>query len=446
MKKTLAAIISIGIIIGALAAIPLVAQEKIDTSGVPLISQAITLTDAVNIALKNNPSIAARRAIVAAASAKVGMAKAMTRPRISTTSFATTGNMPMIAPGPEGVMPQSLQLTPDRGRLDQNLMAEYPLYTGGRLKGKVNSAQALKEASAFEVAKSELDVSFTVKNAYFQALLACKMANAYQKRIDEAQERLRIAQDAFDTGRIAKYDLLRNKTDLAEAQQKLNNAQRDVEMATIDLKNMMGISQTSQITLSQDLGFSEAPANLDDLQAKALQQRPEIAAARARLRSSQADLGVAKSAYKPQVSAMAMADISAINAANPEKGYLVGIAAALPIFDGGLRKSSIDEAQAVIQQMQADEKEAVQMVSRDVASALSQLNAAAKNVTLSQTAITQADEDYRVIKLRYEAGKATNVEVLDALASLTRAQTDNAEALYNYNVAQEAITRAIGQR
>jgi outer membrane protein TolC len=201
----------------------------------------------------------------------------------------------------------------------------------------------------------------------------------------------------------------------------------------------------SELTLSGDLVLSEASSNLGDLQAKALAQRPEIAAARARLRSVQADLGVAKSAYKPQVSAMAMADISAINAAASEKGYLVGIAAALPIFDGGLRKSSIDEAQAMIQQMQADEKEAVMMVTRDVANSLSQLNAAAKNVILSQTAITQADEDYRVIKLRYEAGKATNVEVLDALASLTRAQTDNAEALYEQNVAREAITRAIGQ-
>lgn len=423
-----------------------VSAEEVDKTGQPVVSQVVSINDAVGIALTNSPTLEARRAAVAAAAARVGMAKSMTRPQASASTFATSSNMPMILPGFEGVRPQNFTLTPNEARLDQNVMAMYPLYTGGALKGRVGGARALAEASLSDAATSELDAALAVKSAYYNVLLQREVVTAYQQRVNEATERVRIAQVSFDAGRIARFDLLRNQTDLAEAEQQKNNAERDETTALIDLKNAMGISQSSTLTLSDSLTFTPEQANAEDLQARAVAQRPEVAAARARIRSAEAGLGVARSAYKPQIYAAAMAEGSATHQDGTDTGYLVGVTAALPIFDGGLRKSAKDEAQAMLRQMRADEREAILMVVRDVAASVTQLGAAAKNVTLSEAAVAQADEGYRVTRLRYEAGKSTNVEVLDALATLTRAQTSHAEALYNFNVARETLTRAMGQR
>lgn len=420
--------------------------QQIDASGQPIVCRSINVSDAVTVALANNPTLASRQSALAAAAARVGMARAMTRPQVSASTFATASNMPMILPGATDVQPQNFSLTSDKPRLDQNLMAMYPLYTGGRLSGQVNSASSLQRASSLDEVTGELDVSLAVKNAYYQVLLAKQFVDAYQRRVDEATERVRIANEAYSAGRVAKYDLLRNQTDLAEAQQQLNDSQRDLDTATIDLKSVMGVSQSSQLTLTQELTLQSSDQTLENLTACALKQRPEVAAARARIRSAQANLSVAKSAYKPQVYATAMADAAATSNEGSGTGYLVGVAASLPILDGGLRKSSVDEAHAMIAQMQADERDAVLSVTRSVAMAYAQLNAAAKNVTLAQASVAQADEDYRVIRMRYEAGKATNVEVLDALATLTRAQTSYAQALYSHNVARETLNRAIGQR
>ncbi len=426
------------------------ATQQMDASGQPVVCRSIGIDDAIRIALRDNPSVASRRALVEAAAARVGMAKAMGRPRVSTSTFGTLGNMPMVVPGSPNVGPQDFSLTGDEPRLDQNLMAMYPLYTGGNLKGRVSSAQAQQVASSYDAATVELDTALAVKTAYYQALLAQRYVDAYQSRVDEASERVRIAREAFDAGRIARYDLLRDHTDLAEAQRQLNDAQRDVETALIDLRNTMGVSQLSQITLAQGLAVRPSPPAFEELQAAAPRQRPEVQAAQARVRSAQADVGVAGSAYKPQVYATAMADLSIMRGdsinGNTDTGYLVGVTAALPVLDGGLRRSSVDEARAALARMQADERDAVLSVSKSVATAYVAFGAATKNVDLSQAAIAQADEDYRVIKMRYEAGKATNVEVLDALASLTRARTMSAEALYAQNVAREALTRAVGQR
>lgn len=434
------------IVCGLIAITASIEAQEVDKAGQPVISRTVTIGEAVDVALRNNPTIAARKAGLAAASARVGMAKAMTRPQVSTSTFATTSSEPMILPGPDPVQPQNFTLTPNEARLSQNLMAMYPLYTGGRIKSQVGSALALREASSFEAKSSELDVALAVKSAYYRVLLARQFVDAYQERVTEARERVRIAQEAFDAGRIAKYDLLRNQAELAEAEQELNNAQRDVDVALIDLKSMMGISQSSEITLSDTLTFQEESPNVEELQAKAISQRPEVAAARARVRSAQANVDAAKSSYKPQVYATAMVDAGVMSGNGLDDAYLLGVAAALPIFDGGARKSAVNEAQAMVQQMQADERESVLNVNRDVAAGVATQSAAAKNVTLSQAAIAQAEEDYRVIRLRYEAGRATNVEVLDALASLTRARTNYAEALYSHSIARETLARAIGQR
>jgi len=411
----------------------------------PAAAQSISLADAVNIAVKNNPTIEARQAMLNAASARVGAAKSMTGLQVAAASFATTGSIPMIVPGSPGVTPQFFTATPDKGRLDGALMAMYPLYTGGKLGGQVNSARSLQSAQADELAASELSVALAAKTAYYQVLLANEFVEVFVQRVNESEERLRIAQAAYNEGRIAKYDLLRIQTDLADSQQQLNNSRRDVDVALADLKNVLGATQDCSYALSDRLTFATVSQNEKELQAAALRQRPEVKAAQARVLSAQADVTVAKSAYRPQVYATAMAEGMATSG-DQDSGYLVGVTAALPLFDSGLRKSQVDEAQANLKQAQAEQRSVALGVAKDVSTSLARLQAAAKNVDLAKASVTQAEEDYRVIKMRYEAGKAINVEVLDALASLTRAQTQYADALYNYDVAAADLLRATGQR
>lgn len=430
--------------------VSIVTAQELDSVDLPIVNQSITVQSAVDIALKNNPSVASRQALLRAASARVGMVKAMSRLSVSTTTYAHTGNMPMIFQGAEGVKPQGLSLTGDQARLSQNLMAMYPIYTGGKIQAQISSAVADQETARHEIASSELDVAAGVKNAYQQTLLAKSYIEAYQSRVTESEERVRIAKASFDAGSIAKYDLLRNQTELADAQQMLNTANSDAEMAMIELRNMMGISQTSQLTISDQLLPLPSVSSLDELQAMAMKQRPEIATVQAKIRAAQSNVKVARSAYQPQVYATAMAEYSVSKSSGmsngTEQGYLLGVTAAIPLLDGGSRKSSVSEAQAMLQQMQADEREMVLNTAKDVASAYTQFNTASKNVSLALVAVTQAEEDYRVIRMRYEAGKGTNVEVLDALASLTKARTNYIEAIYTQNTAQTALTRAIGQR
>jgi len=425
-----------------LSTIPPASSQQIN----PIVSRAITTSEAVDIALKNSPTLQARQAMVAAAAARVRMAKAMTRPQITGTGYATGSSMLMILPGPEVVGGlQAWTLAPDTKSLNGILMGMYPLYTGGKLRAKIESACFSSEAALEDFAVSELDVSLATKIAYYQVLLAREVVNVYEDRVAEAQERLRIAEKAFEEGKIARYDLLRNQTDLTESQQQLNNARRDVEVALANLKNSLGISQESNITLTDTLATPQPLEDITVLRQLAIKHRPEVAAVYARIKAAQSDVSVAKSAYKPQVYAMGMAEF-AVSSGSTDTGALVGVTVSIPILDGGLRKSTVEEAQTMVEQAEAEKREVLLAVERDVSTSYARVGAAAENVTLAKAAVEQAEEDYRIIKLRYEAGKSINVEVLDALASLTRARADYAAALYNYNAARADLLRAIGQR
>lgn len=422
------------------------AAEPCDPYGMPVLSGSLSVADAVSTALKFSPTVESRKALTDAARARLGQAKSGTRLQLSTTATATLSSMPMILAGPDSVQPQNLSILPDRDRSNLNFMAMYPLYTGGRLAGKVREARSLENAATSEVAASELDAAMTVKTGYYGVLLARLYVDAYQSEVDESTERVRIAQTAFEDGGIAKYDLLRNQTELAESQRRLTNAGRDAETALIGLRAAMGISQDSGISLGDKLVYTPSVEDLAALRATALARRPEVAAARARTASAVAAVDAARGAYKPQVYAVGMQDVGGSRGAGFEQGYTVGVAAALPLLDGGQRASVVREAEAMLRQARADERDAVLAANRDVDVAFAQIKAAAKDIELARAAIDQADEDYRVVRLRYEAGKSINVEVLDALASLTRARTAYADALYQHSVARARLARAVGRR
>jgi outer membrane protein TolC len=187
------------------------------------------------------------------------------------------------------------------------------------------------------------------------------------------------------------------------------------------------------------------PLRLEDLLALAEKQRPELIAARRRVEAVASSITAAKSAFKPRLSLMAMADSMKARDAERFTGATFGIVIGLPLLDGGMRKATVSEATAQQRKSLADYEKVALQVIRDVEIAWLALQAAERNVKTAEIAIAAAEEDYRVVQLRYESGRGVNVEVLDTLTALTRARTNHAQALFDDSVAKDQLLRAMGQ-
>ena len=410
----------------------------------PLLTGPLSLQKAVEVALGNSPRLRGAQADVDIAIAQVKAARAARKPSISATTFLTGGSENgSIYNSPEGVAPQNLFASPRGAFANQNVMFLLPLRSGGRLGALTRQAQATRGAFEANLQTARLDVALETKTAYRQALLALELQNVAAARQSATAERLKNDRAALEAGRVPQLYVLRDQAEDADAGQETINAARDVELSFVVLRAVMGVQSVSTITLSDSLEPTDADLSDTNSLQTALAARPELQAARSRLESARRGDDAARGASKFQVALMGMADANRARGGSAA-GASVGLVIGVPIFDGGVRRAARDEAGANIRKAQADLDALQIQVEREVQSARLSLDAARKSEVATQLGIAAAEEAGRVAALRYESGRATNAEVLDALAALTRARGDLARTRFDVQSARDALERALG--
>ncbi len=414
----------------------------------PTITRTLSLRDALALARTNSLRLKQMQADAASASASARAAEAQGKPSASATLYAATGDSSNILNTSPGVAPQNFFAVPPRGFADQNLMVMIPLFTGGTLAGRISSAQSLGAAAQSAVAGARLSVAAEVTRAYANAVLGNALVAVAQSEQTAEDEQVRVTAEKVQTGRLAPVDLLREQAAQAEARQSVLAAANAQAQALVTLRAVLGLSQASQLTLTDDLnGLAAAapglPAALPDALREADIRRPEIAAAAAQVQAAQAQARGAKGAYAPQVYGVAMGDAS-LGRDLQRAGYTLGLTASLPLYDGGQRRSDVDAAKARVKRAEADALAVQQQVEQETASAWLTLQTAAAQVQAAGVGAAAAQQGYTLANLRYNAGKSTAAERLDALTALVRAQAAVAQTKADVVAARAQLQAAVG--
>ena len=127
------------------------------------------------------------------------------------------------------------------------------------------------------------------------------------------------------------------------------------------------------------------------------------------------------------------------------EGYSVGLVLTLPIFDGFMRENAINTAQARVDRAAQAESLARQQIAKDLYSAAFMLEAAKRSVDAAGVGVTQAAEEARAVRERFESGRGIQLEVLDAQVAVTRARLNEVTALADYQNAYAMWLRASGR-
>jgi len=430
------------------AALSLTAAAQVLPELPTLTPASLSLKDALRIASANNLTLTQAQADADSASAAARSAQAQTKPSLSTTTYVATGDSANILTTSPGVLPQNIFTVSPHGFADQNLMLMVPLSTGGRLQNAVTVARKQGEAAQLSVEASRLTVTETVTEDYATALLQQSLVEVAQSRLTAEEEQVRVTQEKASAGRSAPVDLRREQAEQADARQALLAAQNGAALALITLKTALGVSQASNVTLSDTLdGLSELaqplPATLQDALTQAEANRPELASAQKQIDAAQAGISGAKSAYAPQVYGIAMGDATA-GQGSGRAGYTFGLTASLPLFDGGQRQAETEGARARLKRAQATALQTRQSVDQQVASAWLTIQTATAQVQAATIGVTAAQESYSLANLRYNAGKSVTAERLDSLFALTRARGTLAQAKAGLVIAHATLQAALG--
>lgn len=404
----------------------------------------LSLADALRIALEKSPDLKA-------AQARLDMARGMEKEVRSEAGLQLTAHgMVMrtteqtMIPSVSGYDPMVMFMFPTGVRSGGSAAAMFPLFTGGRVSGEINSATAGRQAEEFRFREAQIQLAYAVKVAYYQILLAKQQFDVTQDVLNQDEVSLRRIETLYNVGKTPKLDLFRAKAELAETERMVIEAENNVTLRKVEILRILGLDLNTSLQLTDTMEKSLPVPDKEKLIAQALIERPEMQAQKKEVAARESQIQAETGNYYPQVYAYGRLDGLSGNPAQ-FNGNSVGLVGSLPLFDSGRRNGKIEQAQAALREARSKEKALSLDVSREVTEAWLNIQTADKLSLEAEKGLESAREDLRVIQVRFESGKGIYLEVLDAIAAYSRARYRALEALYKTQVAQADLKRSIGK-
>lgn len=406
----------------------------------------LTLEECIAIALKRQPAIRAARENVRASQGRETQAASPYFPQVN----ASTGYSKSHASG--GAFGTSITKS-----YTTTLSANQLLYDFGKTGNSSDAAEWGTRSSEKDAGRVSQEVVLTVKQAYYSLLQANKLVEVAQKTLEQTESHLRQAQAFFRAGSKPRFDVTRAEVDVNNAKLGLINAKNSVRIQTIVLNNAMGIDPGQATEIEEAL--SSVPATLpalDQAQADALKNRPEMLKAEADIEAAKARVRVEQANYLPTLSASGAynwatgtSDMGEFNGV-PLKGDIqnswnAGVMLTVPLFQGGLTRGRVGEARANLIALEAQRDTIKQSILLEINQAFADLESATARVEVMESTVKKARENLELAQGRYEAGIGPYIEVTDAQLSAVNAETDHIQAVYDSHLAVARLLKATGR-
>jgi outer membrane protein TolC len=370
---------------------------------------------------------------IAAADARVAAAEAASagaalRPQAGISGVLLDANEPQLG------MPIARQAY-------AGAMVSVPVYAPSTALA-ARSARASADAAQTSIAAAANDAVFAAVQAYRRVQLADAVAVARRAAAEDQTAHLRLTEERVAAGKAARYLLLRDRAALASAQQALEDALAERAQARNDLAALLDLPPVPLVV--EPLERRTFNETRETVLARALRQRPSLLAAEQRLSALRLGVAAARSAYRPAATLTAQSYNGASSPRLGSSGGQVQLTASLPVFDGGSRAAAVSKEQAQYERALAVRDQARTGVVRDVANAWREYEASTRNLATATAVQADAQEQLRLAMLRQSAGKAIEVEVLDALAAAAGARESVVRSIARFDVAIAAIHHAAG--
>jgi outer membrane protein len=328
---------------------------------------------------------------------------------------------------------------------DNQVQLTMPLYSSGKLESAIDQSKLNLKVADLAVETARQQLRYEVVSDYFSVLEYRNELQVEQSTVNNYAEHLKVVKEKFDVGLVAKSDVLASEVNLADAQDSLLKAQNNYDNAVATLNNALGVSHNTELILTDNLEHEPYQRTLEECLAYAVVHHPEIEQYQAKIASAQDDIKIAKSGYGPTVDFTAQEDwYDSHFTGDKNNNWLVGVTASINLFDTGLTKTKVNQAEhglTMVQNQAADSKDTILL---NVRKYYNSMQEAKKRIETSQVSVNQAEESLMISKARYDAGIGTNLDVLDAVISLDTAKINYIQALYDYNTYKAELEQAMG--
>jgi cobalt-zinc-cadmium efflux system outer membrane protein len=399
----------------------------------------ITLEEAIQMALQHNHNILAARTTIQQSQAEEITANLRPNP----TLFADWEYLPLGSPSHQN--PNLYPNVPTSDYLSNNTEGDIGLsYLIERGKKRQRRLQAAKDITAQTrslVADNERGLTFGVATLFVNVQLAESTLELAQLDLSSFRKSVEISEASFKAGAISEDDYLKIKLQLLQFETDLEQAQLARVQALSDLRQLLGYESVSgDYDVAGAFDYQPLTGNLEDLQMKALQNRPDLRAAKQGVTAAQSQYELQRSIGKQDVTVQGnYSHVNGINAAT------VYGSIPLPIFNRN--QGEIARARFAITQAEEQEKATNGQALTDVRDAYEGLRSNDKVVTLFRSGYLEvAQKDRDISEYAYRHGGASLLDFLDAERSYRATQLAYRQSLASYLLALEQLREAVGVR
>jgi outer membrane protein len=404
----------------------------------------LTLKDAVNLALKQNPQVILANLGISQSEQDRAIARSALLPQVGGRVSETVNRLNLAASigfnfpgfaqhvGPFYIAQGGVGVTAPV--FDLTLWRRYR-----------SSQLGVDSVRAQEIGVREESVLLVVSQ-YLGSQRAAADVEAAQSRVELAQALYGQTADLQKNGVGTGIDTLRANVQLQNEKQRLIVARTQLETSLYGLARLLNIDPHRKIELADQVSFFDTPeVSTDQTLERAYGSRPELREVLTREQRAELDLKAAAAARLPKFSVSGLWSEQGLTPASVIPVYQYQGSIDIPVFTGGRIQAERAQADLAIRQLRQQEQELRNRIALEVKTALAQLESARTEVTVANLGIELAKQEVEQARDRFQAGVANNIEVITAQDELARANDNQIAALYRYNQSRADLAHSVGQ-
>ncbi|MDT8068965.1 MAG: TolC family protein [Terriglobia bacterium] len=386
----------------------------------------LTLTDALQLAMKNNPILQRDRQNLAIANASVRQAKLLPNPELDVSSQS----YPLFESKP-GSFWNNQEFT---------LLAGQTIETASKRSKRTRVAQQEFLATGSDVLNAEREIRLEVKGRYFAAVLAKTQLSLAQEILKQFDEVIRLNEARFKQGELSGLEMNRIRAERLRFYSDVLDSNLQLANSKTALLEVLGAGDlTGKFDIVETLAAAVQPVQLSELQQLALQSRPDLVAAQQRLERNRREVEVQKADAMPNVT--------------PSFGYkrdfgvntaAFGITLPIPLFNrnqGGITKAS-----AQLEQQRYEVTRSLLAVRREVQQGYQTLESQAERLrALEKEYVPAAKKAHEIAQESYRLGALDLIGLLDAERVYRETLRAYNVALFDYKIAVFQLEASVGK-
>ncbi len=338
------------------------------------------------------------------------------------------------------------------GSLDNysvGLNVSQPLFAGGSIIGRINSARLASLLTDQAVRAAFEDTIYTANHLYYDVLLNQRLLEVDADAIRSAEAHLDSVRQKRQAGAASDFDVLRAEVELSNFKAEYIQNKNCINIAKTSLLKTMGVSQDSVILLTDELIYIPSDVNMVLAVETAYKSRPDLFGRQFDVTLQNELFKIAKSRYFPSLFGSFGDLASRPDPRDPTKiewgnSWQAGLTATFPLFDGFTREGDVMQQKARMKQANINLTDAEETALFELAEAQLSIENAAEFVESQKLNLSRAQEGLRLAELGYKEGINTQVEMIDAQTALTKAKAFYYQAIYSHIIGKLNLKKAMG--